>query len=171
MNTQTTVQQSGMLTIILKEQAVIQIQKSFHYPTVMADWFQLNSANSSNPVNLIQNRKNTMVLIWDNKTLGTSDNSFFENIDWLTVRTAWLPVVLPFQIWSAPKLSKVFFLTQILIERRQVNGENSENYKFSLFYTGVHEDEWKEYKLWAKVFYYLFKFNRRLRWWNFKIKC
>ena len=36
-------------------------QKSFHYPTVMVDWFQLNSANSSNPVNLIQNRKNATV--------------------------------------------------------------------------------------------------------------
>ena len=38
-----------------------QARKSFHYPTVMVDWFHLNSANSSNLVNLIQNRKNATV--------------------------------------------------------------------------------------------------------------
>ena len=32
-------------------------QKSFHYPTVMVDWFHLNSANSPNERNLTQNRK------------------------------------------------------------------------------------------------------------------
>ena len=31
--------------------------KHFHYATAMIDWFQLNSANSSNQMNLIQNRK------------------------------------------------------------------------------------------------------------------
>ena len=60
LNPQATDQQSGMTKWASCEW---QTQKSSHYPTVMVDWFQLNSSNSSNQVNLIQNRKNANVCV------------------------------------------------------------------------------------------------------------
>ena len=35
-------------------------QKSLQYPSVMVDWFQLNSDNSPNLMDVIQNRKKNM---------------------------------------------------------------------------------------------------------------